>query len=172
MRLTTLLRSVLRSEGEFTTLGHERELIECYLEIERERFEERLDARIDIPVSLAHVSIPSLIVQPLVENAIKHGVAPARAGGRVVVSARLDRHVEGLLRITVVNSGAPLVREDSPASGIGLSNVERRLRCYYGEAATLSVTSSATGETVAELTIPGAAAVDASRLALADRAPR
>ena len=172
MRLTTLLRSVLRSEGEFTTLGHERELIECYLEIERERFEERLDARIDIPASLAHVSIPSLIVQPLVENAIKHGVAPARAGGRVVVSARLDRDVEGLLRITVVNSGAPLVREDSPASGIGLSNVERRLRCYYGEAATLSVTSSATGETVAELTIPGADAVDASGLALADRAPR
>src|SRR4029453_13975706 len=64
LRLTTLLRSVLRSDGEFTTLGRERELIDCYLQIERERFEERLRTQIDIPAELENAVIPTLIVQP------------------------------------------------------------------------------------------------------------
>jgi two-component system, LytTR family, sensor kinase len=154
MRLTTLLRSVLRSEGEFTTLGHEQELIECYLQIERERFEERLDVRIDIPRALSGLAIPSLIVQPLVENAIKHGIAQAREGGRVVVSARLH-HDEEQLRIVVRNTGAPLNgRTPLPGDGIGLQSVERRLRCYYGDAATLSLTRADGGETIAELRLP------------------
>jgi LytS/YehU family sensor histidine kinase len=156
MRLTTLLRSVLRSEGEFTTLGHERELIECYLQIERERFEERLDTSIDVPPDLADVAIPSLIVQPLVENAIKHGIARARGGGRVVVSARLnDDHRVPHLCIVVRNSGAPLLsRSPALGSGIGLQNVERRLRCYYGDAAVFTLTSADNGETIAELRLP------------------
>ena len=73
MRLTTLLRSVLRSEGEFTTLGHEQELIECYLQIERERFEERLDARIDVAG---------------VAGACRHPVADRAAAGRERDQAR------------------------------------------------------------------------------------
>jgi two-component system, LytTR family, sensor kinase len=154
MRLTTLLRSVLRSEGEFTTLGHERELIECYLQIERERFEERLDAHVDVPASLAGIAIPSLIVQPLVENAIKHGIARAREGGRVVVTARRD-DTDNQLRIVVRNTGAPLNgRTPSAGGGIGLQSVERRLQCYYGDAATLTLTRSDAGETVAELRLP------------------
>jgi LytS/YehU family sensor histidine kinase len=160
MRLTTLLRSVLRSEGEFTTLGHEQELIECYLQIERERFEERLEARVDVPPSLSGVAIPALIVQPLVENAIKHGIARAREGGRVVVTARLH-HDEGQLRIVVRNSGAPLQgRVPSPGDGIGLQSVERRLRCYYGDGATLTLTSADNGETVAELRLPASEVSD------------
>jgi two-component system LytT family sensor kinase len=169
MRLTTLLRSVLRSEGEFTTLGHERDLIECYLQIERERFEERLDAQIEIPETLRHVSIPSLIVQPLVENAIKHGVAPARHGGRVAVAAKVD---DSAVRITVTNTGAPFRRELTPASGIGLRNVERRLECYYGRAASLRILTSPSGETIAELTIPVNDAVETDEPVLAARNPR
>ena len=155
MRLTTLLRSVLRSEGEFTVLGHERDLIECYLQIERERFEERLDARIDIPEDLAAIPLPSLVVQPLVENAIKHGIANARDGGRVRVGAVVDEsRVTPCLRITVSNTGAPLgKRGPSAGSGIGLQNVQRRLRCYYGDDATLTLTSHG-GETVAEIIMP------------------
>jgi two-component system, LytTR family, sensor kinase len=154
MRLTTLLRSVLRSEGEFTTLGHERELIECYLQIERERFEERLEAHVDVPASLTDIAIPSLIVQPLVENAIKHGIARAREGGRVVVTARRD-DTDNQLRIVVRNTGAPLNgRTPSAGGGIGLQSVERRLQCYYGDAATLTLTRSEGGETVAELRLP------------------
>ena len=77
MQLTALLRGVLRSEGDFTTLGREIELVEHYLKIEHERFEERLRVRIDVPQALRHLRIPALVVQPLVENAIKHGVAPS-----------------------------------------------------------------------------------------------
>jgi hypothetical protein len=160
MRLTTLLRSVLRSEGEFTTLGHEQDLIECYLQIERERFEERLDARVDVPASLTGIAIPALIVQPLVENAIKHGIAHSREGGRVLVTARLDRD-DGDLRIVVRNTGAPLNgRTPATGGGIGLQSVERRLRCYYGEGAGLTLTRADNGETVAELRLPASAARD------------
>ncbi|MGE0392387.1 MAG: histidine kinase [Vicinamibacterales bacterium] len=152
LRLTTLLRAVLRSEGEFTTLGQECHLIECYLEIERERFEERLEAVTDVPDALARTTIPALIVQPLVENAIKHGIAGARDGGRVEVSARLtpDGH---RVQIVVSNTGTPLAAVGSP-DGIGLQNVERRLRCYYGDDAAFVLRTGAAGDTRAEITLP------------------
>jgi hypothetical protein len=151
LRLTTLLRGVLRSEGEFTTLGHERDLLECYLDIECERFEERLQVAIDIPADLRAAPIPSLIVQPLVENAIKHGIAPARAGGRVAVAARRLPDGGGL-RITVHNTGAPLRAQDR--TGVGLPNVERRLACCYGDAARFDLRTDEDGSTLAELVLP------------------
>jgi two-component system LytT family sensor kinase len=150
--LTTLLRSVLRSEGEFTTLGRERELIDCYLRIERERFEERLEFRLDIPDYLDAQSVPSLIVQPLVENAVKHGIAGAREGGIVTVHASLDQD----LRIIVRNTGAPLDPGRIAGPGVGLENVTRRLRHYYGDDASLTVTRDKDGATVAELRVPAA----------------
>jgi two-component system LytT family sensor kinase len=150
--LTTLLRSVLRSEGEFTTLGRERELIDCYLRIERERFEERLEFRLDIPDHLYAQSVPSLIVQPLVENAVKHGIAGAREGGIVTVHASLDQD----LRIIVRNTGAPLDPGRIAGPGVGLENVTRRLRHYYGDDASLTVTRDKDGATVAELRVPAA----------------
>jgi two-component system LytT family sensor kinase len=172
MRLTTLLRSVLRSEGEFTTLGHERELIECYLQIERERFEERLETRSDIPQTFSPVAIPPLIVQPLVENAIKHGVAPSREGGRVVVCADFDDKSR-CLRISVRNAGVPLrTAATTASSGIGLQSVERRLDCYYGDAASLTLTTSVSGETAAELRIPTGDVADERAPLLIDRITR
>src|SRR5204862_679977 len=81
MRLTALLRAVLRSEGEFTTLGRELEVVESYLDIERARFEHRLTVRIDVPDALRSIRVPSLLLQPIVENAIKHGIAPRPDGG-------------------------------------------------------------------------------------------
>jgi Histidine kinase len=155
MRLTTLLRSVLRSDGEFTTLGHERELVESYLAIERERFEERLQVRVDIPDALADVPIPSLILQPLVENAIKHGIAHARHGGMVVVTAGVTSDASGQrLAITVRNTGAHLVRHSSSEQGIGLENVRRRLECYFGREASFRLATDTDGSTVAELLLP------------------
>jgi LytS/YehU family sensor histidine kinase len=150
--LTTLLRSVLRSEGEFTTLGRERELIDCYLRIERERFEERLAFALDIPEELCGLAVPSLIVQPLVENAVKHGIAGARDGGTVTVKASLDRD----LRIVVRNTGAPLGPRQASGSGVGLDNVSKRLEHYYGLDASLTVSRDADGATVAELRLPAA----------------
>jgi LytS/YehU family sensor histidine kinase len=150
--LTTLLRSVLRSEGEFTTLGRERELIDCYLRIERERFEERLEFTLDIPDDLSGLSVPSLILQPLVENAVKHGIAGARDGGIVTVRATRDQG----LRIVVRNTGAPLGGGPSPGQGVGLENVTRRLQHYYGHNASLTVARDEDGATIAELRLPAA----------------
>ena len=109
-----------------------------------------------MPPALASLPIPSLIIQPLVENAIKHGIAPSRDGGRVTVSARRDRETDGApLRITVTNTGIPLDgRRPLPEEGIGLSNVERRLHSYFGDAARVTLTSGPTGETIAELVVP------------------
>jgi LytS/YehU family sensor histidine kinase len=168
MRLTTLLRSVLRSEGEFTTLGRERELIECYLQIERERFEERLMSTIDIPSDLEDLPIPSLIIQPLVENAIKHGIAPARNGGSLAISATLNGPgAVTELRVSVRNTGAPLVgREPRDGGGVGLRSVERRLQCYYGDAASLTLRHDADGSTTAELRLPVGDVDDANVAAL------
>jgi two-component system LytT family sensor kinase len=157
MRLTTLLRSVLRSDGEFTTLGRERELIECYLQIEQERFEERLRAEIDIPKALENATIPTLIVQPLVENAIKHGIAQSRSGGTVSIRAYADRSGPSvILRISVRNSGAVLSRQapEDEGGGVGLNNVKRRLECYYGNEGGLTLTQESGGITVAELSLP------------------
>ncbi len=155
LRLTSLLRSVLRSEGEMTTLGREIELVEHYLDIERERFEERLRVHVDVPAALHGLSIPCLLVQPLADNAIKHGVAPSVQGGDVRVQARLQ--VEGahqVLVVSVSNTGAPLAAQpDFRATRVGLSNVERRLTAHFGDKASLSL-STVNGVTIAEVRLP------------------
>ena len=171
LRLTSLLRSVLRSEGEMTTLGRELELVEHYLDIEGQRFEERLRVHVDVPPALRALSIPCLIVQPLVENAIKHGVAPSVRGGDVRVQARL--HTEGTrqtLVVSVVNTGAPLSAEpETRATRVGLNNVERRLAGHFGDRATLAL-SARHGVTTAEVRLPVSAATTATDTAAARRA--
>jgi sensor histidine kinase YesM len=126
------------------------------LSIERERFEERLQVVLDIPDQLRDVQIPPLIVQPLIENAIKHGIAAARAGGQVAVRARLEGargHAE--LVIQVRNTGAPLHASGTErGAGVGLRNVNQRLRLYYSGLASLTLVSDADGATVAELRLP------------------
>jgi hypothetical protein len=156
MQLTALLRGVLRSEGDFTTLGREIELVEHYLEIEHERFEERLRVRVDVPQSLRRHLIPALIVQPLVENAIKHGVAPSTTGGEVEVIARLETGGGGRLRVSVRNTGEPLGTTGPRDSGdhVGVENVQRRLAGHYGGRATLTLSTEPGLGTVAELVLP------------------
>ena len=166
MQLTALLRGVLRSEGDFTTLGREIELVEHYLRIEHERFEERLRVRIDVPQSLRRLRIPALVIQPLVENAIKHGVAPSTTGGDVEVTAHLDSSA-GIerLHVAVRNTGAPLQLQDGRADlshvtpggkvdQVGVDNVRRRLAGHYGGGATLTLAAAPGRGTVAELVIP------------------
>jgi hypothetical protein len=155
MQLTALLRGVLKSEGEFTTLGRELELVEHYLKIEHERFEERLRVRIDVPQSVRGLRMPTLVLQPLVENAIKHGVAPSKSGGDVEVSATIAADT-GQLRLTVRNSGAPLHAAASRFAGdhVGVDNVRRRLAGHYGEGATLTLATDPHGVTIAEIHMP------------------
>jgi len=163
LRLTSLLRSVLRSDGEMTTLGRELELVGHYLDIERERFEERLQVQLDVPEQLRTLPIPCLIVQPLVENAVKHGIAPAIHGGSVSVRARLEgAPPRQTLRILVENTGAPLVDDvEARSARVGLNNVERRLAGHFGTAASL-VLRTVDGVTVAEVRVPVASAGIAS----------
>jgi LytS/YehU family sensor histidine kinase len=178
LRLTRLLRGMLRPEGEFTTLGREIELVEHYLDIERERFEERLRVRIEVPAGLRGVAIPSLVVQPLVENAIKHGVAPSIAGGDVEIVAGCEATPEDpRLRIAVRNTGAPLAAHyRRGGEHVGLDNVARRLQGHYGPAATLTLMADAGGGTVAELLLPltdaGAGAEDMHAQGVASRSGR
>jgi len=149
MLLTKLLRGVLRSNDEFLSLGEEMALVEAYLEIERARFEERLDVSIDVPDNLKTLQIPSLILQPLVENAIKHGISPKKQGGSVTIKAETrGRH----LILEVQDTGSGVEYEDlreRRSHRIGLNNVEERLRLYFNDDASLEIDSlSGIGTTV------------------------
>jgi two-component sensor histidine kinase len=114
------------SERDRVKLGEEADFLETYLAIEQIRFEERLRFRIDIPQELRECRIPPMIVQPLVENSVKHGISPSIAGGSVLVAAR---RIDSKLRISVQDDGAGFdLREYSPGNGgIGLQNVRSRI---------------------------------------------
>jgi two-component system LytT family sensor kinase len=153
MKLTALLRGVLRSPEGGTTLGDEIDLVSAYLEIERARFEERLHIDIDVPRELRGIRVPALMIQPLVENAIKHGIANCRSGGRVAIESRSHGDT---LAITVRNSGARVTDLDIARGrkrGVGLANLDARLRHQYGDAASLTLVATAE-ETRAEIVLP------------------
>lgn len=162
MKLTGLLRRVLRSTDGFVSLGEELRLTESYLDIERQRFEERLSVKITVPPDLMGIRVPSLLVQPLVENAIKHGIAPSLAGGEVSISAHLEFPKlkdlsKPLLCITVADTGvgvSELELARGRKRGVGLSNIEERLRCHSGPAARLSFKSIPGSGTRVELRMP------------------
>jgi signal transduction histidine kinase len=151
MKLTSLLRGVLRSSGEFCSLEEEIRLIEDYLDIEKARFEERLQVVIDVSEELRRTRIPTLLLQPLVENAVKHGISHVEAGGRVEISARREN---GSLVLSVSDTGAGFAAVDSDGAGLGLDNIRQRLESYYGADATLSSSSEAGKGTTAEVVIP------------------
>jgi len=153
MKLTSLLRAVLRSSDPAVPLGDEIDLVDAYLEIERARFEERLQVGLDVPDPLRRVRIPPLILQPLVENAIKHGIANSRGGGRVDIRVRADGD---LLILTVRNTGVPTNEIEiahGRRRGVGLANLDARLRHLYGDAARVTLLATAT-ETCAEVVLP------------------
>ncbi len=160
--LTRLLRAVLkRSGGDVVTLGQEIDLVESYLAIERARFEDRLRLRIDVPCFLRGLPVPPLLVQPLVENAIKHGITPQATGGEIVVAARVeDSDGVGAETLVVEVSDTGVGASDRAlaagrARGVGLANVEKRLRVHYGDDAGLTVVSHVGQGTRATLRLPG-----------------
>lgn len=165
--LTSLLRGMLRQmEGSFTTLGDELELIRSYLDIEQARFEERLTVRIDVPESLRGLRVPALVLQPIVENAVKHGIQPSLGGGSVTVVGRVLPELRGqmgqwsgmqVLSLEVRDTGVGATREQlaqERRQGIGLANVEQRLRGHYGGEAALRMVSEPGVGTTVELRMP------------------
>jgi two-component system LytT family sensor kinase len=153
MKLSAILRGVLRTSGSSVPLGEELDLVHAYLDIERARFEERLDVEIEVDDDLRAIHVPPFLIQPLVENAIKHGIAPSRDGGRIAVSALVR---EDALVISVRNTGSStneVAMAIGRREGVGLANLEARLRQHYGPLAKISVTSTPV-DTVARLTLP------------------
>ena len=146
--LGELLRYTLDHAGhQRVKLEEELAVLERYLEIQRVRFPDRMVFRIDVTSEARRGTVPTLILQPLAENAVRHGIAPSASPG--VVEVRAFR-AEDRLRIEVFNSGAVSA---SPPRGIGLSNTLERLRHLYGDGWAFDL-SNAKGGVMASLTIP------------------
>lgn len=133
--LTRYLRgSLRRSRSTSATLAQELALIQDYLALFQVRMGDRLEYQVAAPESLMSVSLPPMLLQPLVENAVKHGIEPAARGGSINIAADSDGDT---LRLTVADTGMGL--QGDGWSGFGLANVRERLRALYGDAARLTV---------------------------------
>jgi two-component system LytT family sensor kinase len=152
LRLTQVLRGVLqRSSTEFTSLAEEISLIRAYLEIEQARFEERLNVDIDVPDSVGRCAIPTLLLQPLVENAVKHGLAPKLEGGSIVLRGRVE---SGRLRISVEDTGLGFDPRRPRLVGVGLASVEQRLKAHYAAEARVEIQSGVGRGTAVYVDLP------------------
>lgn len=151
VRLSEFFRSSLSGDRDATiSLSDELETLDAYLQIELIRFPDRLDISMDCPPQLAHAHIPSFLLQPLVENAIKHAVAPSSSPVHVRVSARADR---GRLNLCVEDEGSADKAGASTGAGVGLRNISERLKATYGDEASVHATHTQRGFKV-ELDLP------------------
>ena len=150
--LSSFLRASLSvTRGEETTLENELRLVDAFLEIEVLRFE-WLTVDLDVPDALRSACVPSFVLQLLVENAIRHGLAPRRAAGRVLIAARLDGD---RLSLCVSDDGVGFgARSGDSSLGIGLQNVRARLAQLHGADGTLTIEPSRPHGTVATIHIP------------------
>jgi len=122
---------------ESTTLGAERELIASYLEVLQVRMEGRLRYSVDVPPDLATFALPSLLLQPLVENAIRHGLEPKVEGGEVTMRARREGD-----KVVVEISDSGVGFASTTHGGVGLTNLRERLRLLFGDAASLEISDA------------------------------
>jgi len=149
LNLADIFRYFLQSDKTYVQLAEEMQIVRAYLEVEKCRLAERLNVEMDVDPEALDVPIPVLSIQPLVENAIKHGIAPRTEPGYVRIRAQCSGDT---LRIAVENSGGP-GGAPGPGTGVGLENVRRRLEICYGPAAGLEFRPGAV-ETTAAVRIP------------------
>lgn len=145
-----LRRSLPRTEDELSTLGAELERALAYLEILKIRMGPRLSVQTDVPENLRATPLPPMMLQTLVENAIKHGLEPRTGGGHVWIRARRS---DGVVAITVADDGDGFNTKTS-GTGIGLKNVRERLRLVYGADASLAVVANFPAGVAATITVP------------------
>jgi two-component system LytT family sensor kinase len=153
-KLSGMLRRLMRSSDHFVTLREELESIDEYLDIESVRFGPQLKVHKDISPPTLDVIVPSMILQPLVENSIKHGLARKVGGGRITITTR---HSGGNTIIEVHDDGLGMTEErleQAFSGGIGLSNVNERLRTIYGINYQVRLTSVPGQGTRASVEIP------------------
>ena len=149
VRALSLLSDVLRTavnsvDTHTTTLGDELAFVSRYLDIERVRFGDRLRVTMDVPDDLLSARVPTFVLQPFVENALKHGILRERGGNEIAISAR---NGTGALTLTVRDDGrglAPASTNGQP-SGVGITNARTRLEYLYGTQASLAVRDASPG---------------------------
>jgi two-component system, LytTR family, sensor kinase len=151
--LSDFLRRVLQdSTQQQVPLGEEMEFAQKYLDIQKVRFAERLQLSVDVPRELYPAQVPSLILQPMVENAVKHGIAKRAQGGAIRIAAS---RCDGVLTLSVCNDGPSLPADwEMTRPGIGISNVRTRLQSLYGDAFELSMRNQDAGGVEVSVSLP------------------
>jgi two-component system, LytTR family, sensor kinase len=151
--LSSLLRRAAQDmNSPRVTLGEEIDYLQRFLDIQRARFVDRLRVDLDVPEDLHQILVPNMILQPLVENAIKHGIAKRIQGGQIEIVGRQEGN---LLKLSVFNDG-PAFSHDRSADtpGIGLANLRARLRILYGSKFSLHIGCPDTGGVEVAITLP------------------
>ncbi len=163
-RLADFFRYATQQEGHFAEFAHEYFFVRTYLSLEQARFDERLNVHYDIDPQVLVAPVPVLIIQPLVENAVKHGIAPKPGGGTVTLRARVDP-LAGSIRIAVRDDGVGMDKatlaqvangtyESDGRNGVGLRNIHDRLDRLFGSRYQLDIRSSVTKGTRINLELP------------------
>ncbi len=147
-----LRRTLSESNRQEVPLSEELDFVQQYLATQKVRFAERLQLSVDVPVELQNAAIPNLILQPLVENAIKHGIAKIKEGGAVRIAASMR---DNQLRISVSNDGPSLEADwQHGSTGVGVTNGRARLRALYGDAESVVMNPRSHGGVEVAITMP------------------
>jgi len=153
-RLGDFLRlTVENSEQQLVTLKEETEFLRCYLEIEQVRFGDRLTVAFELEPQTLSAQVPHLILQPVVENAIQHAIAPRSTRGYINIEAR---RVDSLLRVVVKDNGPGITSNAIPPAKkcVGLTNVRTRLEQIYGPESRFELTNGGSGGLTVVMEIP------------------
>lgn len=153
-QLIQYLRATLASSRASTTsLAHEFKLMDAYLGLMKVRMGARLQYKLELPDALREVQVPPMLLQPLVENAIKHGLEPKVDGGEIVVRAVRE---ENRLKLSVADTGLGLdaAPENPESTHVGIANIRERLRALYGERADFSLAPNSPSGVIAQMRIP------------------
>ncbi len=153
-KLSSILRKLTQEQESFIPLREELEFIDSYLDIESVRFGSgKLVVQKEVEREALETFVPAMIVQPLVENAVKHGISKRLEGGRIIIRAHSDND-RTIIEIEDNGTGLPEESQEEPGLGIGLTNVNERLQVIYGEKCQLRLTKIPGRGTLARLEIP------------------
>ena len=146
-----LRRSIRNGDRERVSLGEELDFLSRYLAIQRRRFGQRMSVEIDVPTSLRNAAVPAFLIQPLVENAVRHGLDLDESQGQIWIDAE---RVGSELRIRVADSGGGFARlPEHGSNGSGLTNLRRRLQTRFGDRAGVEARASG-GRSIVTVTLP------------------
>jgi two-component system LytT family sensor kinase len=155
LRLSAVFRYVLvNTDRHFASLSEELEFARSYLDIEQMRFGDRLQVLFDIDAATLSQPIPTLLLQPLIENALKHGLAPRRSGGTLVIASKSSAQS---ICISIADNGVGLSQKKVPSersTGVGVENVTNRLKLAYGGRASFTLLQRESGGAEALIVIP------------------